>query len=293
MSYLERLERLHTFAKHRHRYVPVLIGDATVGFVTAERRDVLLGEPAAFVPHGGGVAVQPGLTTPQARTETVGEALERLAARGDLPKLRGEIFPVVERWGAPELMQADRRAITILGMWSFGLHVNGIGPEGTLWLGKRAANLGVAPGAWDNMIAGGQPAGMTLAENLRKEAQEEAGIDATLADRAFPVGAMTYAYVVEQGVRRECLFCYDLVVPEHVVPHNTDGEVERFVQMTVAEALALVRDTTSVKTNVNGVLLHFALRHGHLDPDTEADYTRIAALCSAGYGVMGWGPGMP
>src|SRR3546814_7304667 len=81
----------------------------------------------------------------------------------------------------------ERGAVPLFGVPAFGVHVNGYvatadGPR--LWVGRRAKHKMVAPGKLDHLVAGGQPYGLGLMENVVKEAQEEASIPADLAARA-------------------------------------------------------------------------------------------------------------
>ena len=40
---------------------------------------------------------------------------------------------------------------------------------------------------------------------------------------------VSYEYVVEDGLKRDVLFVYDLELPEEFVPSNNDGEVRFFL----------------------------------------------------------------
>jgi len=70
-----------------------------------------------------------------------------------------------------------------------------------------------------------------------------------------------------EGLRRDVLHCYDLDMPEGVVPKPGDDEVERFELWPAARVLEAVRGTDTVKFNVNLVLIDLFLREGLLtDP---------------------------
>ncbi|WP_342760769.1 NUDIX hydrolase [Azospirillum thermophilum] len=159
------------------------------------------------------------------------------------------------------------------------MHVNGFvrGPDGalSLWIGRRAMDREVCPGQYDNMIAGGQPIGLSLEENLIKEASEEAGLAAEVARRAVPVGAISYTLETDGGLKQDRLFVYDLELPADLVPENTDGEVESFALWPVQQALESVRDSEDWKFNVNLVVIDFLIRHGVIHPGNEPDYLEI------------------
>jgi hypothetical protein len=74
----------------------------------------------------------------------------------------------------------------------------------------------------------------------------------------------------DEGLRRDVLHCYDLELPEGVVPRPADDEVERFELVPARALLRVVAEGGPVKFNVNLVLIGFALRHGLL-PELSAD----------------------
>ena len=143
-----------------------------------------------------------------------------------------------------------------------------------MWIGRRADDRLVEPGKLDQIVAGGQPAGLSLAENLRKEADEEAAIPPELADRAIPVGAITYLTERPEGLRNDVLFLYDLELPADFVPRNRDGEIAEFTLMPLAEAAEIAHAGDAFKFNCSLVIIDFLIRHGRLDP-AEPDYLDI------------------
>jgi 8-oxo-dGTP pyrophosphatase MutT (NUDIX family) len=127
---------------------------------------------------------------------------------------------------------------------------------------RRAADKALDPGKLDNLVAGGVPAGMTPRQTLVKEAAEEAAIPAALARTAVETGTITYAMERPEGLRRDRLVCYDLILPAAFQPVATDGEVESFELWPVARVLERVRDTDDFKFNVNLVLIALFQRLG-------------------------------
>ncbi|MEX2409405.1 MAG: NUDIX domain-containing protein, partial [Rhodovibrionaceae bacterium] len=195
-------------------------------------------------------------------------------------RLRGELYPLIRRWGETPLALVDRRAAPLLGIRCFGLHVNGTVERADglhIWVGRRAEDKAIAPGEYDHLVAGGQPAGLSLADNLVKEAAEEANLPEELARRAKPVGAVTYRCDWPGGCKDDVLFCYDLEVPEDFTPENTDGEVAHFELWPVERVIAELRETDSFKFNVAPVVIDFLIRRGILTPENEPDYLRLAA----------------
>jgi len=266
----------HITACNRHhpeRFLPFIVAGQRVGAI---RRDLLplladgpfdLGEEAVWLSDR--------LDTPAARTEAVAEYCVALAGRAGTPKLKGEWYRVSTDWAAVPVMAIDRAVVSLFGVRAYGIHVNGLCGDGRLWIAKRAADRAVAPGKLDNLIAGGQPAGLGLMDNLVKEAAEEADISEALARTARPVGTISYCHEDQWGLKPDTMFCFDLRLPDGYVPRNTDGEIEDFRVMSLDEVAARVRDTDDFKFNVNLVLIDLLIRHGHLCPDREPDYLAI------------------
>ena len=259
-------------------FVPFLVAGQRVGWVRRHLAGRLLELGGAFIAAGAGVAMADRLDSFQARSTAMAAALTQLHRDGLLSRLRGELFPVTNSWGETPLLTIDRAAVELFGVRAYGLHVNGFvrRPDGLhLWIGVRALDKHVAPGKLDNIVAGGQPHGLTLAENLLKEAAEEADIGPGLARTAVPVGMISYTMETKVGLKPDTLFVYDLELDAGFVPRNTDGEITEFHLMPVAEVAQRVRDTDDFKFNVNLVIIDFLIRHGLADPD-EPGYAELA-----------------
>ena len=261
-------------------YKPFLVAGRRLGWLRRETASRLLDFPLVFEPSGGGIAIKPGYATPEARSAALEEVLRELIAAGEVRRLRNEPYPLIRRWGEQPLGVIDRRAAPLFGIRCFGLHVNGYveRPDGLyLWIGRRAPDKSIAPDKYDNLVAGGQPAGLSLAANLVKEAAEEASLPPELAARAVPVGAVTYRCDWPDGCKDDVLFCYDLAVPEDFQPVNADGEMAEFALCPVEEVIAELRETDNFKFNVGPVIIDFLIRRGILTPENEPDYLRLCA----------------
>lgn len=211
------------------------------------------------------------------RSALIAEVLECLVESGVIAALHGEPYPLTAGRRDQALCLIDRAAAPYFGARAFGQHLNGFVRDGgglTLWIGRRSANRRIAPLHLDNVVAGGLPFGIALQENLIKECREEANIPEDLAARAVPVGAVTYCRESEQGLRPDVMYCYDLELPPDFIPRCTDGEVESFQRLPVAEVARQVRDTDAFKLNCNLVVIDFLVRHGLLTPE-EPDYVTI------------------
>ena len=114
------------------------------------------------------------------------------------------------------------------GVPAYGVHIHGFVRDGadiSLWIGRRADDKPTYPGKLDQMIAGGQPVGIGLMDNVIKEAGEEAAVPPGLAATARPVGAISYCHESDDGLKPDVMFVYDLELPRDFVPRNTDGEI--------------------------------------------------------------------
>ena len=271
MSLLRHIERCNTW--RAERFIPLWRGEAKVGLMRRDNAEALrrFGETFAVEPDGVWLIAPGGFDAVSAAVDAV---VERLVAEGRVAKWRNEFFAVAQRWGAPPLFKLDRGAVAFFGARAYGVHLNGwrrAGDALELWIGRRAADKKVAPDKLDNLVAGGIGHEHGVQATLIKEADEEASLPPDLAARAVPVGALSYRMEVEQGLRDDVLFLYDLEVPSGFTPRNQDGEIVEFRLMPAREVMARVRDGDDFKFNVNLVIIDFALRHGLVDAE-DPDY---------------------
>lgn len=190
----------------------------------------------------------------------------------------GEPFPVKASVEEPTRFVMERTLTAPLGCLTFGVHLNGYvqthrGME--LWIAKRSLDKPTFPGLLDNMVGGGQPAGMGLLENLIKECDEEAGIPHTIAKNAIPTGTVSYCHSDGRGLKRDVLYCFDLELPLDFVPVCQDGEVESFQRLPIHDVLDIIETTDDFKYNCNLVIIDFAIRHGVLNGDNTPHYTSL------------------
>jgi len=212
------------------------IGADPVGWV----RPALAAALAGF-PEIEATATRITLTVPAA-LQTIARAL---SAQGYY-RWRKEAFDVRAVAAGPVLAVLDRGALPSFGVVSEGVHVNGLvrRVDGLhVWIARRSPTKQLDPGKLDHLVAGGIPAGLSPLQTLVKEAAEEAAVPEPLAGTARRVGMVQYAMERPEGLRRDRLSCYDLVLPEDFVPHATDGEVESFELWPIARAMDIVRET--------------------------------------------------
>ena len=280
MSFLDRIAACNN--ADLTPLLPFTIAGRQVGWVAPGFAERLVAFPDVFAVGGVTVALAPHLDTPARRSAAVERALERLAADGVVKGWRGERYPVLPLSSGPQgggkmLMAMERAAIPHFGIRAYGVHMNGfVRRRGGihLWIGRRAKDKPTYPGMLDNMVAGGQPVGLSVKENLLKECREEAAIPRALSRRARPVGMVSYGYQGPDGFKPDVLYCYDLELPPDFKPRNTDGEIESFRLWPLAKVAATVRDTEKFKFNCNLVIIDFLVRHGAIGPD-DKDYLAI------------------
>ena len=275
MSLLARVADCHGWDPEAYR--PFVIGGAQLGLVRHDLARRLADFPEVFEVGDRAVVLSPALADFEARSRAVEEALRPLSEVGELGRWRGEDYPVLRRRDDRPAMRINRGVVTDLGIRGFGVHVNGLveGPEGlSVWVGRRALDKPTAPGKLDHLVAGGQPYGLGIAENLIKECAEEADVPSALAETARPVGAVAYRCARAEGLRDDVLFCFDLDLPADFTPVNTDGEVEEFFLWPVEQVIERLRTTDDFKFNVALVTIHLLVRRGLIGPD-DPDYQAI------------------
>ena len=268
MAFLDRIDECRRFDPARYR--PFSVAGVAVGLVRHDFARRLKDFPGVFAVADSGVHLSARLADGPARTAAVAEVLSALRAKGEIPGWRDEPYPVTTGFAVPPLLTMERAAVPLFGVMGFGVHVNGVvggGESLRMWIGRRSRTKPTGPGKLDQVVAGGQPAGVSLADNLVKECAEEAAIPADLARRAVPVGAVSYCTERPEGLRRDVLFNYDLAMPEDFTPRNTDGEVEAFHLWPIAQVVETARDSDDFKFNCALVAIDFLIRRGLIAPD--------------------------
>ena len=245
--------------------LPLRLGPDVVGWVrpglasVLRRLDAVVGEAALVVPG---------------RMPTVARGL----ADAGLCRWRGEAFDVRAVPDGPVLDTVDRGALPLLGVQAEGVHMNGLvrrGDDWWVWVARRAADKLLDPGKLDHLVAGGVPAGLTPAETLVKEGAEEAGLPPELCAAARHRGTISYAMERPEGLRRDRLHVYDLVLPDGFTPEPRDGEVAGFELWRAGDVLERVRRTADFKFNVNLVLIGLFRRLGMLDEGEMASTAEL------------------
>ena len=266
MSYLARIRACNNFEPSA--YIPLRIQKTIYGYMQPAFATRLTAWPEVFVTQVDAVYLHPNLNTPALRSAAVNTVLHKLHQQGVIDTWVNESYAVNLSFEQPPEFSVERAATSFLGLNTYGVHVNGLVRKADgiyVWVGTRALDKPFWPGKLDQIVAGGQPMGLSLLENVVKEAQEEANIPADLAQQAQAVGSIRYQQQGWRGLDNTTLYLYDLWLPEDFVPQNTDGEVLHFQLLPLAEIARLTEQTTEFKDNCNLVNIDLLLRLGYLN----------------------------
>ncbi len=281
MSYLARIAECNSHDPSRYR--PFMVAGRRVGWLRRPFLDRLHDFPEVFRIDHEAVTLDPGLGCFEARSAAFDVVLHRLAGDGAISGWRGEKYPIPPSFTEPPLLQMERAAVTLFGAGSFGVHVNGYVRHDKglkMWIARRARAKPSYPGELDNFVAGGQPIGIGLMENVIKEAAEEADVPPAIAAATVPTGAVSYCHEVPDGdfpggLSPDVMFVYDMELPVDFVPRNTDGEIDEFYLLSMAEVMETTRETRDFKFNCALVNIDFFIRHGFLNAENDPDYLEI------------------
>jgi hypothetical protein len=277
MSYLDRIRDCLVF--EAERYVPFVVANERLGWVDKAFVPELTSFEDVFVIRKEVVALAGYLNSYETRTAAMANVLGQLRLKGLVPGWRNEPYPAGVSYTTPALFEMERAGVPLFGVRGYGVHLNGFvrdGDEIKLWVGRRSLSKPTGPGKLDQVVAGGQPAGMSLRDNLIKECAEEADITAGIAERAVSVGTISYVTSRAEGMRNDILFNFDLELPLDFTPRNTDGEVDDFYLWPIPKVCEIIRHTDDFKFNSAMVVIDFLIRHGHIETD-HPDYADIVA----------------
>lgn len=278
MGYLDRINECNRWNNSDYGYLydhqGRLLGRPKKSFI-----DILIADYADVftVLKPDEITINPQYTDCESRSQVIHEVLKDIQAKHQLfPLWRNEKFRAsVDFYEPPEFI-LERGAVAHFGLKAWGVFVNGYvyKPDGLyMWIAKRADNKASWPSQLDQLVGGGQPADLTVFENVVKEAEEEANIPAELAKKAQSASAITYT-VDWNGLHRDEMFIFDLELPSDFIPSPNNGEVENFTLMHHSEIADIVQNTRNFKDNSAVVIIDFFIRHNLLTPENP-DYLKI------------------
>jgi hypothetical protein len=272
---------------NRHDYsdfIPWFVAGVRVGCVRRSFAHTLARWPEVFLVRENVIRMSPSLDDPltpcNVRTDAVAEVCRQLRIEGVVQGWRDEHYRVGANFHTPPLLLMERAAVPWFGVTAYGVHMNGFVRDSHgldyMWIARRALNKPTSAGKLDQIVAGGQPFGIGLRDNIIKECAEEASIPFELAQHVRPAGAVTYVAETDEGIRPDVIFNFDLLLPEDFSPVNADGEVDAFYLWDIGKIHDIISESRQFKANCALVVIDSLIRHGYL----AADHPEYQALTS-------------
>ncbi|CCF58595.1 hypothetical protein KAFR_0E04450 [Kazachstania africana CBS 2517] len=202
---------------------------------------------------------------------------------------RNERYPVwVDK--TPYVL-VERAAAGILGIVTYGVHINGylydsVTGEIKFWVPRRSATKPTWPSLLDNTVAGGIGYPCGVYETVLKEASEEASLKKDMIEEnVISTGVVTYLFY--QGNTKlekfntensfivgEVEHTFDLFFPNGTIPTPNDNEVESFKLLTLQQVIDALQNN-EFKPNCGLILVDFLIRHGYITAENEPNYIEI------------------
>ncbi len=275
MSYLEHIENCNRY--NPDDFIPFVVDKNQFGWITKSFSKHLTRWEDVFKFNDLDISLNPDLSTPEQRSKAIAPILDILHKEGIVDSWVGELYAVNNHYGEEPAFLMERAMVSFFGVRGYGVHANGLveKADGTyIWIARRTKDKPFWPGQLDQMVAGGQPAGLGRVENLIKESAEEANVPASMVGTPELVSTLHYRGASSRGMNVDTLFNYDLYLPEDFIPENTDGEVDEFILMPLEEMVHITENTDEFKDNCNLVNIDLLLRRGLID-ESHADYSAI------------------
>ncbi len=276
MSLLDRIKVCNNGTEHS-AYLPFQVGDARVGWIHREFSSAIKPFKNVFLVESDAIRLSDQLHDYKSRSAAVDTVLRALDDDDWFSGWRNEAYPVGTGFYKKPLLEMERTAVPRFGVSGYGVHINGFVRKGDdlhMWIARRADDKPTYPGMLDNFVAGGQPVGLGLIENVIKESAEEAAVPIEISRTAKPVGAISYQHEEDNCLKPDTMFVFDMELPSDFVPSNTDGELSEFRLLPAREVMAITADTADFKFNCAAVNIDFFIRHGILGPE-DPDYIEI------------------
>jgi len=293
MSYIDHIRNCNNFSTEG--YLPFILEESLIGWAKDNFVEKLKPYTTVFSIKGSEFGFVDELNNAELRTNAIKPILKKLHKDGVIDSWVNEVYAITNTFGKTPFFKMERAAVAYFGVRSYGVHINGLVEKSDgiyIWIARRTKDKPFWPGKLDQIVAGGQPAGISLMNNVIKESAEEANIPSHIAKTAKLVSEVHYlgkntlkkspkeSVNDMLGMNSDTLFNYDLWLPEDFVPENTDGEVDEFILMPLEEMADLTDTTNEFKNNCNLVNIDLLIRKGLINqnhPDYEEITTELYA----------------
>ena len=193
-----------------------------------------------------------------------------------------KVFSENARFCHNNIFIIKRNFLSLFGFPSYGVHCNlwkKCKDRFVIYFAKRSEKLKNFPGYADNVVAGGQPVNLSIFENLKKEAYEEAGITNKYFQKIQRGNVVSYFHNNNNKFISAVIFNYHLYKVDELVFKNMDGEVESFFSVTLENIYKLL-EKHQLKPNCIIPILDFILLNDYhfLSKGTIVEIKKILKL---------------
>jgi len=172
-----------------------------------------------------------------------------------------KVFSETARFCDKNIFSIKRNFLSLFGFPSYGVHCNIWSKHKDkfiIYFAKRAKKLKDFPGYADNTVAGGQPINLSIFENLKKEAYEEAGITDKYLKKIQRGNVVSYFHNNYNEFISAVIFNYHLNKVDELKLKNIDGEVDSFFSLPLEDIYKLL-EKNQLKPNCIIPILDFIL----------------------------------
>ena len=243
MTFQRRINECNTF--NEINFFKFYVNNFHVGYIKKRNLNIIKKFPNILKFDNQKVFLDKKFNNFNKRTSAINKIFKYLIKKEIIKSKHREFFPVFHFFKLRPLLKIQRVLGPFFGIQFFGTHLNGFvrnKSKSLMWVGKRSNRFNF-PNAFDQIVAGGLPYGVSVKENLIKESYEEANIPKSLITKAKYTGTISYRVETKVGLSRHILFCYDLELPNYFIPKNHDGEVERFYLWPLDKILKIIKNS--------------------------------------------------
>jgi 8-oxo-dGTP pyrophosphatase MutT (NUDIX family) len=216
-------------------WLPLSLGTTRCGWLDPDTALRLAQPPSPFGLDHRGLALASDTGGPQAYTQALAFAAQRLHQAGILREWRSEQLDVYSERGEV-IATIERAACRALGIETRSVQLNAFRPDGSTLAARRASHKLSDPNRWDNLAGGMIAAGENDLQALAREAYEEGGL--RLEGLTVVRGArLRVQRMVAEGLMIETVQVFDVQLGADFVPVNQDGEVAAFEALSIDAAL--------------------------------------------------------